>query len=109
MHSNPRLVARIEAATAGWPGLVPKKMFGGMAWLLRGRMCVGVWHDSLVVRCHPQEWTEHLQRPQVREMDITGRSMKGWLLVDAPALRTSAGLKRWLEISRTYVGTLPAK
>lgn len=109
MHSNPKLVSRIETATRDWRGLVPKKMFGGMAWLLNGNMCVGVWHDSLVVRGNPRAWPGYLKKKHVREMDITGRSMKGWLLVEAPALRTAAGLKTWLERSRSFVATLPAK
>jgi hypothetical protein len=109
MHSDPQLIARVEAATKSWRGLAPKKMFGGMAWMLNGNMCVGIWHDSLVVRCGPADWATHLKRKHVREMDITGRSMKGWLLVDPPALAGSARLKRWLETARAYVGTLPRK
>ncbi|MBI5771220.1 MAG: TfoX/Sxy family protein [Verrucomicrobia bacterium] len=109
MHSDPKLVSRVEAVTKDWRGLAATRMFGGIAWLLHGKMCVGIWHDSLVVRCDPTEWPKHLAKPYVREMDITGRSMKGWLLVEPPALRTRVSLKRWLEVSRSYVSTLPAK
>ena len=109
MHSNPKLVERITAATKGWRGLEAKKMCGGIGWMLRGNMCVGVWHDSLVVRCDPADGPAHLRKKHVREMDITGRSMKGWLLVDPPAIRTAAALDRWLRVSRDYVGALPAK
>lgn len=109
MHSDPKLIARVGAATRGWRGLAPKKMFGGMAWLLHGKMCVGIWHDSLVVRCDPQDWPVHLKKKHVREMDITGKSMKGWLLVDAPAVRSPAALKGWLETARAFVATLPRK
>ena len=77
--------------------------------MLRGNMCVGIWHDSLVVRCDPADWAAQLKKNHVREMDITGRSMKGWLLVDAPALRSAAGLQRWLETARAFVTTLPRK
>jgi len=109
MHSDPRLVERVNAATRGWRGLAPKQMFGGMAWLLRGNMCVGIWHESLIVRCGPEKWASLLEKPHVREMDITGRSMKGWLIVDPPALRTSAALCAWLDRSRDFVATLPPK
>lgn len=109
MHSDARLIARIETATKGWHRFAPKKMFGGMAWMLRGNMCVGIWHDSLVVRCDPADWPVHLKKKHVREMDITGRSMKGWLLVDAPAIATPVTLKVWLEIARSIVTTLPRK
>lgn len=109
MHSDPKLIARVEAATQGWRGLAPKKMFGGMAWLLHGNMCVGIWHESLVLRCDPQDWPAHLKKKHVREMDITGKSMKGWLLVDAPAIRSPAALEGWLETARNFVATLPRK
>ena len=109
MASDPKLSARVTAATKGWRGLGPKRMFGGMAWLLHGNMCVGIWQDSLVVRCGPADWSAHLEKKHVREMDITGRSMKGWLLVDAPAIATPAKLKNWLGIARQFAGTLPKK
>jgi hypothetical protein len=109
MHSDATLIARIEAATQGLRGFAPKKMFGGMAWMLHDNMCVGIWHDSLVVRCGPADWAGHLIKKHVCEMDITGRSMKGWLLVDAPAIATPARLKAWLEISRAFVATLRRK
>ena len=109
MASDAKLTARVQAVTKGWRGLAPKKMFGGMAWLLHGSMCVGIWQDSLVVRCGPADWPAHLKKKHVREMDITGRSMKGWLLVDAPAIATPATLRGWLETARVFVGTLPKK
>jgi len=109
MPSDAKLIARVEAATQDWRGLAPKKMFGGMAWMLHGNMCAGIWRDSLVVRCGPADWADHLKKKHVREMDITGRSMKGWLLVDAPAIVTPGCLKTWLEIARSFVSTLPQK
>jgi hypothetical protein len=109
MHSDARLIARVEAATRGWRGLAPKKMFGGMAWMLHGNMCIGIWHESLVVRCGPSHWADQLKRKHVREMDITGRSMKGWLLIEPAGVATSAGLKLWLKTARSFVATLPRK
>ena len=77
--------------------------------MLHGNRRVVIWHDSLVVRCGPTDWAGRLKKKHVREMDITGRSMKGWLLVDAPAIAPPARLKAWLEISRAFVATLPRK
>jgi hypothetical protein len=109
MASDAKLIARVEAATEDWRGFAPKRMFGGMAWMLHGNMCVGIWKDSLVVRCGPADWADHLKEKHVHEMDITGRSMKGWLLVNAPAIATPATLKSWLETARVFVSTLPHK
>lgn len=109
MASDAKLTARVTAATKGWRGFAPKKMFGGMAWLLHGNMCAGIWQDSLVVRCGPADWPAHLKKKHVREMDITGRSMRGWLLVDAPAIAAPARLKHWLGVARDFATTLPRK
>ncbi|MDI1336648.1 MAG: TfoX/Sxy family protein [Lacunisphaera sp.] len=109
MVHDAQLAARITAATKSWRGLAPRKMFGGTAWFLHGNMCVGIWRDSLVVRCGSAAWPALLKKRHVREMDITGRSMQGWLLVDAPALRTSAGLRSWLGVARKFAGGLPPK
>ncbi|MSU24686.1 MAG: hypothetical protein EXS32_12800 [Opitutus sp.] len=62
MPSDAKLIARVETATQDWRGFVPKKMFGGMAWMLHGNMCVGIRHDSLVVRCGPADWTGHWKK-----------------------------------------------
>ena len=58
-----------------------KKMFGGVGFLLHGNMLVGVWKDSLIVRLGPDSYDDALLEPHVREFDITGRPMKGWVLV----------------------------
>ena len=57
-------------------------MFGGVGFLLNGNMLVGVWKDSLIARLGPDEGDEALLEPHVKEFDITGRPMKGWVLVE---------------------------
>jgi hypothetical protein len=109
MAYDEKLAARIDVAVRGWPGIYPKKMFGSIGWMLNGNICVGIWKDSLIVRCGPDKWPQLLRQPQVAEFDITGRSMKGWLLVRPPALATEAALGQWIQRSRDFVHTLPAK
>jgi TfoX/Sxy family transcriptional regulator of competence genes len=104
-----KLAARLDEALRQRPGFEPRAMFGSIGWFVGGNMCVGTWKDSLVVRCSPAEWPQHLQEPHVAEFDITGRSMKGWLLVKAPAITTGAKLARWLKVGENFVRTLPAK
>lgn len=109
MAYDEKLAARLDAALRVRPGFEPRNMFGSVGWFLRSNMCVGTWKDSLVVRCSPADWPTHLKEPHVAEFDITGRSMKGWLLVRPPAMRTDVALERWLKIAAEFVATLPAK
>lgn len=109
MAYDPKLADRTAAALREWPHVTARNMFGGVGWLLRGHLLAAIWRDSLVIRCGPVVWPDLLRRRHVREFDITGRSMRGWILVDPPALRTAAALRRWLEHARTYVDQLPPK
>ena len=109
MAYDAKLAARIERVTKGWPGCTSKKMFGGVGWLLKGNMCVGIWKDSLIVRCDPVDAAAMLQKKHAREFNITGRTMKGWLLIEPKDLATPAALTGWLALARDYVRTLPAK
>jgi hypothetical protein len=109
MAYDRQLATRIDAAVRTWRGLSTKKMFGSIGWMLNGNICVGIWKDSLIVRCGPDEWPALLQRSHVAEFDITGRSMKGWLMVRPAGIADDAGLGEWLQRSREFVRTLPAK
>src|SRR5262245_21188067 len=81
MAFSAALAERIRQALARKRGVEEKKMFGGVGFLLNGNMLVGVWKDSLIVRLGPEKGDEALKEPHVSEFNITGRSMKGWVLV----------------------------
>ena len=84
-------------------------MFGGVGFLLNGNMLVGVWKDSLIVRLGPDEGEAALREPHVREFDITGRAMKGWVLVEPEGVEEDDQLKGWVQRAVKFVGKLPAK
>src|SRR5436190_526341 len=109
MAYDEKLASRIEAIVHGWPGLELKKMFGSIGWMLHGNICVGIWKDDLIVRCSPDDWPRLLREKHVAEFNITGWSMKGWLLVRPPAIADATGLSRWVNLAREFVQTLPAK
>ena len=109
MAYDEKLAARIDGAVRSWSGLSTKKMFGSIGWMLNGNICAGIWKDSLIVRCGPSEWPTLLQRPHVAEFDITGRSMKGWLLVRPAGIADAETLNQWLRRSHDFVRKLPAK
>lgn len=109
MAYDEKLATRIDATVRGWPGMSTRRMFGSIGWLLHGNICVGIWKDSLIVRCGPDEWPKLLAEAQVAEFDITGRSMKGWLLVRPPGIASTGALGKWIQRSHDFVRTLPAK
>ena len=86
-----------------------KKMFGGIGFLLNGNLLVGVWKDSLIVRLGPEEGEEALKEPHVSEFNITGRAMKGWVLVAPEGVEADDELSGWVQRAVKFVGKLPAK
>lgn len=109
MAYSESLTLRIRHGVARRRGLTEKKMFGGMIFLLHGNMLVGVWKDSLIVRLGPEQAKEALKEPHVVEFDITGKPMKGWVMVEPDGLEDDEQLRGWIERAWTFVGTLPKK
>ena len=103
------LAQRVREQLDGRPGLTEKKMFGGLAFLLRGNMCVGVIGDDLVVRLDPEEYDEALAKPGARLFDFTGRPMKGWLVAGGEAIEDDDALSGWIGAATRFAGSLPAK
>ena len=103
------LAQRIRAELDQVPDLVEKKMFGGVAFMVRGNMACGVHKDMLMVRVGPERYEETIQLPNTRPFDITGRVMKGWLLVEAGGMESEADLKDWLNQGVEFALTLPPK
>lgn len=91
-------------------GLVEKRMFGGLAFLLDGNMCVGVHGRELIVRLDPGETISALARPHTRIFDLSGgRPMQGWILVGPAGVKTDAMLVRWVRVGVAYASSLPKK
>ena len=86
-----------------------KKMFGGMAFMLRGHMCCGVLGDELMVRVGPENYEEALSQPHVRKMDFTGRPLKGFIYVEPAGFSSDKDLKAWISKAKNYVLSLPAR
>ena len=84
-------------------------MFGGVGFLLHGNLLVGVWKDSLIARLGLEKGDEALKEPHVSEFNITGRSMKGWVLVAPQGVKDDDQLSGWIERATKFVKTLPAK
>jgi TfoX/Sxy family transcriptional regulator of competence genes len=102
------LAERVRERLIGATGVSEKKMFGGLAFLTFGNMTVGVHGDDLIARIDPEATHAALTEAGVRPFDITGRPMRGWVMVAGEELDDDA-LERWIERARGYVSTLPAK
>ena len=110
-HDRPyyRELSSGDTARAARRGITEKKMFGGVCFLLNGNMLVAVWNDSLIARLGVEQAEIALTEPDVREMDLTGRPMKGWIIVEPDGIDSDQQLTRWIDLSLTFVRTLPAK
>jgi hypothetical protein len=103
------LGARIRKAVGRKEGVEEKKMFGGLCFLLHGHMLVGVWKNSLIARIGEERADEAMLEPHVRPMDITGKPMKGWVMVEADGVEDEGAVKEWVLRAINFVGKLPAK
>lgn len=103
------LAARIREAVKGQPKLSEKKMFGGIAFMVCGHMCCGVAGNDLMARIGPDEYETMLTRQHVREMDFTGKPLRGFIYVDQAGLRTERQLRFWVSKSLDFVLSLPPK
>ena len=79
-----------------------KKMFGGLCILVDDKMCVGVQKDELMARIDPEMWQEALTKKGCREMDFTGRSMKGFVYVSAEGIDNDEDLSYWVQLALDY-------
>ncbi|MEI8017466.1 MAG: TfoX/Sxy family protein [Schlesneria sp.] len=100
---------RIRNSLSHKKGIEEKKMFGGLGFLLHGNMLVGVWNNALIARVGPDAYQESLREPYAREFDITGKAMKGWILVDAEGVADDDELQRWIQRAAKFVRTLEAR
>ena len=103
------LAARIRQSLARHKNVENKKMFGGIGFLLNGNMLVGVWKDSLIARVGSDEYEHAVLEPHVKEFDITGKAMKGWVLVEPEGVVDDEQLNEWIQRALKFVGKLPAK
>jgi TfoX/Sxy family transcriptional regulator of competence genes len=100
---------RIREIMNSVSGLSEKKMFGGIAFMVNGNMCVGVVKHELMLRVGPDQYDEVLNLPYVRKMDFTGRPMRGLVYVESDGFGEDKEIKYWIERALLFVRTLPEK
>lgn len=103
------LAERIRQQLGQDPRITEKKMFGGLAFLLNGNMCCGVHAQELIVRLDPAQTEQALSQQHTRIFDLSGRPMKGWVLVQPQGLASEAALAEWIQRGLDYASSLPPK
>jgi hypothetical protein len=102
------LTLRLRTALKGRRSISERRMFGGVCFLLRGNMLCGTSKGRLMVRVGIDQHAAALARAGARQMNFTGKAMKGFVWVGERGY-AGAGLRRWIAMAERYVGKLPAK
>lgn len=103
------LAERIRDVLCKCDDVREKKMFGGLAFLLGGNMCVGVVNDVLMARVGPDAYEPLLSEPHARPMDFTGKPLKGFLYIDAEGIDDDDDLAAWIARGVDFASSLPRK
>lgn len=100
---------RVREALSEHNNITEKKMFGGIAFMLSGNMCVGVVKDQLMLRVGPEQYEELLKMKHVKKMDFTGKAMKGFIYLQPDGFAEDDDLTIWLAKAFSFVISLPEK
>jgi TfoX/Sxy family transcriptional regulator of competence genes len=109
MAYDEQLAERIRGVLASRDDVDERKMFGGIAFLVSGNMCVGARGDSLMVRMDPTLGDQLLSEPGAGLMSMGSRTMSGWLQVSPEAIAEDADLERWIRRGEEFASSLPPK
>jgi TfoX/Sxy family transcriptional regulator of competence genes len=103
------LAERIRDLFDGREDVVEKKMFGGLAFMINGNMCCGVSKEDLMLRLGADGAKAALEHPCARDMDFTGKPLKGFVYVDAHGYAEDEDLENWIQRAAKFAASLPAK
>ena len=109
MAFDDKLAERIRKQLSKRRGLTEKRMFGGLAFLLNGNTCCGVHGQEMIVRLDPEQTDQALKERHTRIFDLSGRPMKGWILIQPKGLTTEDALAKWIQVGLKYASALPGK
>lgn len=109
MAYDEQLAERVRGVLTAFSGVTERKMFGGLAYLLHDKMCCGVVASDLMVRVGRESYEAALHEPHVREMDFTGRPLRGFVYVSAEGLVSAGDLRAWVERGARYAESLAAR
>ena len=102
MAADEILVGRVRAALERAPDVEEKKMFGGLMFMVGGRMCISVGRDRLMCRIDPARHDAALERKGCRTMTMNGRQYRGYVHVDRTAVESPRDLAYWINLALDY-------
>ena len=109
MSYDKGLAQRVREIVEEEPGYDEKKMFGGICFLIDGNMACGILHDDIIIRVGIDNYEESLRLPNTRIFDITGKPMRGWVLVSSEGHESDEDLTEWVQKGIKYARSLPPK
>lgn len=109
MPYDESLILRIREILDDYDGVTEQKMFGGTSFMLHGNFACGLTKNDLVVRVGPERYMEALSHPHSREMDFTGRPMRGWVYVAPEGYESEEDLTDWIGQGIDFALSLPPK
>ena len=106
MTYNEELASMIRESIKGKRNITEKKMFGGLAFLFKGKMFCGIVKDDLMIRTGPEMYEKALSKPHSRPMDFTGKPMKGFVYVNSQGYKTKKSLTTWISLGLNYTSKI---
>ena len=106
---NDMTARKIRNALDGTPGVSERQIIGGVAFLLEGNMCCGIFDEKLVVRVGPEAYDDALREPHAHPMDFTGRPLPGFVYVGREGYASEMALRQWIDRSVGFVSSLPGR
>jgi hypothetical protein len=104
------LARRIRDLIGPDPELTEKKMFGGLAFLIRGHMAISAsGQGGVLVHVHPDQTADLIATTAATVAVMQGREMPGWLRVSAENVAADDDLSPWVEIGIGHARSLPPK
>lgn len=102
MAYDQQLANRIREQLQSIENVEEKEMMGGLAFLVNGKMCVGIIKDEMMCRIDPAMYESALEKTGCREMDFTGKPMRGWIMIDETGMRNIAELQYWIGLALEF-------
>ncbi len=109
MAYNEELALRIRQSIGMQTGVTERKMFGGLCFMVHGNMLGGVMGDEIIVRVGAERYEDALKQPHAREMDFTGRPMRGFVVVASEGIASDERLDEWVQRGAQFATSLPPK
>ncbi|MBI3134244.1 MAG: TfoX/Sxy family protein [Bacteroidetes bacterium] len=102
MAYSEKLAEKIRQRLAEVPDIEEKEMFGGIAFMNNGKMCVGIIKEDMMCRIDPDVYDEALEKNGCGEMRFTGKPMRGWVIVEEPGFSREKDFEYWIQLSLDY-------